>query len=89
MRLAHDVRMVVAGEAGEAVGAMLHPTEDLIVATTPGTPAAKLSPEALSELLGMPWATEARTRALERLVGAEYRPPDGGVRLAIFDQRKP
>jgi hypothetical protein len=79
--LAMDVRMIIGGEdsASQATGALLHPSLDVIVGTSPHTPAAGLHPAALAELLGMRWATEAERREAEQLVLTEGAPAPGPV----------
>lgn len=80
---AMDVRMIVGGEGtvNAVVGVLLHPTRELIVGTVPGTPAAKLAPVHLSELLGLPWASHREIVALQVLIDAKAASlPDGRTR---------
>lgn len=87
--LAMHVRMVVGEQdhvglsnGADVVGTMLHPNREVIVGTVPGTPASKVAPAMLAEMLGLPWASESEIRALERAVGVsgKLQPADGRAR---------
>jgi hypothetical protein len=88
-RMAMNVRTVVGIDGDpRVVGALLHPSMDLIVGAIQGTPAAALSEAELSEVLGMAWAAPLERVALRVAVGVPESPEplDGGrMRRALDD----